>query len=126
MAVSSRTSFRDRNAGTSTLNVMSIDGTESRELHRLTGSASHGINTMWTPDSRSLLFATVEGDKRDRYMIKVDSGTLRPLDPSFPVLQAKLDPEGRRAVYHSGGNAFELWTLENFLPRPAATTSTKR
>ena len=27
---------RDRNAGTSTLNVMSIDGAESRELHRLT------------------------------------------------------------------------------------------
>ena len=115
---------RDRNAGTSTLNVMSIDGAESRELHRLTGAASHG-NKMWTPDSRSLLFATVDGGKRGGYRINVDNGTLRPLDPSFP-LQAKLDPEGRRVVYHSGGNAFELWTLENFLPRPAATTSTKR
>ena len=67
---------------------------------------------MWTPDSRSLLFATVEGDKRDRCMIS-GQRDLRPLDPSFP-LQAKLDPEGRRVVYHSGGNAFELWTLENF------------
>ncbi len=71
---------------------------------------------MWTPDSRSLLFATADGGKRGRYRINVDNGTLRPLDPSFP-LQAKLDPEGRRVVYHSGGNAFELWTLENFLPR---------
>lgn len=38
--------------------------------------------------------------------------------------QIRIHPDGSRTIYETGENAFEIWTLENFLT--VGTTATKR
>jgi hypothetical protein len=73
----------------------------------------------WMPDGQRLV-ARVD---RTLVVVGLDDGFRReiplPAEPFGPFF--KVHPDGRRVAYSGGTTAaYELWTLDNFLPGPAA------
>jgi TolB protein len=82
--------------------------------------------SLWTPDGRSILFTRIDSGKPSLWVISASGGSPRPINLELGQTQAlKIHPDGKRVAYNTGRNALELWRLDNFLPRPA-TTSTRR
>ena len=105
----------------SSLSVQSPDGV-AHELFSL-----HGSNTIlfqaWAADGGDLIYSSqtaaapvprlwrisaLGGPPREM-MIQLDT----PLNADFVA----VSPDGRRIAYTAGRTAFEIWTMEGFLPR---------
>jgi Tol biopolymer transport system component len=117
---------QDRATRTSTVKIMALEDGTSREVGRLSGAGTVNNATVWTPDSQCLLFGQRETDGRPMlYVVSRGGGAPKKIDIGVDIMMLRFHPDGRRIVYNTGVNALEIWTLENFLP-PAAATSTRR
>jgi Tol biopolymer transport system component len=115
---------QDRAARTSIVTIMALENGTSTEVARLSGTGVVSNATVWTPDGQFLLFGQRENDRPMLYVVPKNGGAPKKLDIGVNALMLRFHPDGRRIVYNTGVNTFELWTLENFLP--AAATSTRR
>jgi Tol biopolymer transport system component len=116
---------QDRAARTSSVNIMALADGTANEVARLSGAGVVSNATVWTPDGQFLLFGQRENDRPMLYVVPRAGGAPKKLDIGVEAVMLRFHPDGRRIVYNTGVNAFEIWTLENFLP-PAAATSTRR
>ena len=96
-----------------------ISGGEPRELLRLPVS---GRFTVWTPDSRSILFtqdSSVNGEAgSEAWMIPATGGQARKIDFGVTGLRGmRIQPGGNKVAFFKPGiNTDEVWVMENFLP----------
>jgi Tol biopolymer transport system component len=116
----------DREKRTSSVMMLPLSGGTPTEVARIPGAVRNF--TQWAVDDRHILFESAIDLKTALWSIST-TGSAAPrriavgdLDNSSIV---RIHPDGRQIAYGTGSNVFEVWTLENFLPRPAAT-STRR
>ncbi len=112
--------FRTGDAEVSAVMVVPVTGGKPHVVVQAERPMSFGHLAEWLPDGR-LLVARWKDRKFDRLIgvsLKGDStvdlpAALEPLGSFF-----RVHPDGRRVAFSSGANAFEIWTLDNFLPSP--------
>jgi len=109
--------------------LLAVDGGGETSPKRLKLEPDQpGLNIFrlaWAKDGRSLLYTVPRsaGDEIDHYElwnVPVDGGVARKIE--FPrgelVNSFSFHPASRRLVYASSpGESFEIWALENFLPK---------
>ena len=115
----------DRASKTVTVNRMPIEGGAPQVIARLSGG-TRNIST-WSPDGRTIVFATADdNDKAWLWSVAATGGTPQKLgleDFRNVAMNVRIHPDGKHLAYETGGNAFEIWTLENFLPSRVPTSS---
>jgi len=85
-------------------------GRESRPIQ--------GVN--WSPDGRHLLYMAREGDAARLWRVPAAGGEPERLDlvlegpPNRPPL---FSPDGRRIAFEAGESSWEIWVMQNFLPK---------
>ena len=115
---------QDRASKTAALNVVAFNGGTPRELVRVSGVTNLNNFTVWTPDGGQIIFEQTKDGENSSWIVPVNGGVTRQLDPTFPTSrQIRIHPDGRRIVYDTGNNVFEVWVLERFLRPLAAGTS---
>lgn len=107
------------------LEVMPMDGGESRELFRAAPWNSAGNGMAWTPDQRHLLFVKREGARGTPevlWHVPATGGVAEKTGMAgASILTPRLHPDGRRIAFESVADAAkEIWVLENFLPKATA------
>ena len=103
--------FRGKNR---TLNLAPVGGGELRELFRLESCRL----LCWTPDSRYVLCRNEEGQV---WRISASGGEARKLAiPVKGLRELRVHPDGKRVAMWTQEPGFEIWVLENFLPKMAA------
>jgi Tol biopolymer transport system component len=81
---------------------------------------------VWTPDGNQILFGkgTVVPGKRPHievWRVPVRGGKTESTDLAMPRLRdLSIHPDGRRLAFAAGRNEFEVWVMENFLPKNGA------
>jgi Tol biopolymer transport system component len=119
------------------LHLMPTMGGEPRQLLRLPPSERfpYGIGPAWTPDGRYIIVAKgrnlyqddPEADTRqlfELWRIPVEGGEVQKL--GFAMKEAhelSIHPDGRQIAFTRPGalRLFEVWAMENFLPKIKAT-----
>jgi WD40 repeat protein len=108
--------------------VIPAAGGESRELFRSSHWTDETLynSLAWTPDQKFLVFAQgngVSGGTKALWKVPVAGGQAQPVGISLPaeIKSLQIDPDGKR-IFFSGTekSPYEVWTLENFLPKPAS------
>ena len=101
--------------------LVPVMGGEATQVFRAKdfGSLSNYVN--WTPDGQSVVvpIRTTNGAFQP-LLVPVFGGTPRTIDLEIGQLGLKVHPDGRQVAFTVGRAMFELWTLENFLPRSSA------
>lgn len=126
-------SAQDR-ANSVTLQVMSIDGGQPRQLLRV--SAPEEMRApVWSPDGKFLVFFKLDSRDPDRpvevWSLPVEGGTPRRIDlggqvPATPVNDADLNksvrihPDGQRIAIETMDPRAEVWMIENLLGQVVA------
>jgi Tol biopolymer transport system component len=112
---------RDRQL--STVVTQPAEGGEAKEIARIPAPLDVLNVTLWTPDGQRILFARGSS----LWVVPSTGGTPRKLDvelgSAFAANSLRLHPDGRTVAFTAGETAGEVWTLENFLSAPAATSS---
>jgi Tol biopolymer transport system component len=118
------------------LEVMPAAGGESRSLFRAAPwiDATRYAGVAWTPDGRTLLFVRREsetaGQPQVLWRIPAAGGTPAKIGiagGSVSIRSQSIHPSGRRIAFAAGADIpKEVWVLENFLPPPTSSTSTRR
>ena len=115
----------DRASKTVTVNRMPIEGGAPQVIARLSGG-TRNMST-WSPDGGTIVFATIDdNDKAWLWSVAATGGTPQKLaldDFKNVARNVRIHPDGKHLAYETGNNAFEIWTLENFLPSRATTSS---
>lgn len=107
--------------GAASLEVQSPDGVR-RTLVTMQGRRGI-LFQAWTPDGRDLIYSSrSEAAPVPRlWRIPAIGGTpqdmLIPLDTPYNLNFVALAPGGRRVAFTAGRSAFEIWSMEGFLPR---------
>ena len=103
---------------------------EDVDVHEVTRATDGAVLTTlleWTPDGERLLFGRLEEKKTSAWMVAA-SGTGTPVRLQLDLLDktqsayrsVQLHPDNRRVLLLSGApEVWEVWTLENFLPKGA-------
>jgi Tol biopolymer transport system component len=109
--------------------ISAVDGSESREIFRLTTGELDVIPMPWTPTSDAVivrkyaepLSRTTRGG--ELWLISLDGSAPRKLDIDLSAAvpgqlgKIRLSPDGRQLAYVVGKSyQTETWVLENFLP----------
>ena len=116
--------YRTGDGKSNGIEVVPIAGGEPKAIVRATLPNSVGHFVDWLPDSRRLLLPTRENGRSIMVVVPMDGGSSVELKlPAGATAPLRVHPDGRRLSYVSGDSAFEVWTLENFLP---AATSTRK
>jgi len=111
----------DKNRGTSgVLLIIPIEGGQPRELLRVSAPESLGNFVSWLPDGRSLLFRKGPGDARETFRISVEGGAPTKYGAEWAVGPPSIRSDGRQVAFMTGQLKFEIWVLENFLPKSVA------
>jgi Tol biopolymer transport system component len=114
--------------GEGAVGVIPAAGGESRELFRSSHWTDETLynSLAWTPDQKFLVFAQgngVAGGTKALWKVPVAGGQAQPVGISLPgeIKSPHIDPDGKR-IFFSGieKSPYEVWTLENFLPKPAS------
>jgi Tol biopolymer transport system component len=118
----------DTGRKTSSLTVMPVTGGDARVVY--TANSEHGLPNFltWTPDGRRLVFAgkiDATANESTLWSIPVSGGSPTKLELTIQnvanLWNPSIHPDGRRIAFSAGEEQWELWALENFLPRlPAA------
>ena len=79
------------------------------------------LTLTWAKDGESVLY-TLRGNELWRVSIRTGEKSLVATYPSENSMRlGRLSPDGRQKVRpFGGGNTYEVWGLENFLPKPTA------
>ena len=106
--------------------IVPIEGGQPRELLRLQAPQAFAFGlTVWTPDSRSILFGknlSSTGQETELWLAPLDGGQLHKIDLNLkPVMQWRFSPKGNEVAFGAGDFNVELWVLENFLPTHSAS-----
>ena len=126
---------RDLSANASTLALFPVDGSEPRELLRLTEPETFPTNARalaWTSDGQAVVVAKITGVRTELWLVPISSGQPRKLNvdvgswslgdtTSQPPAGFSLSRDGRRIAFLTGKSANEVWALENFLPAPRSS-----
>jgi len=107
------------------LNVMSVEGGETRELVRVDGDKEVPFwgTASWTPDGRYIVFFKgVKGKEGQWQLWRVAAEGGEPQTMGLNVTgqlvgSLQLNPDGRRIVIDDVGVNLEVWVMENFLPK---------
>lgn len=121
--------LHDRERQRSTVVTQPVEGGEAKEIARIPAPLDTLNVTLWTPDGQRIVFARGQNGNASLWVVPSTGGTPRKLDvelgSAFAAGTLRLHPDGRTVAFTAGETAAELWTLENFLPAPAVT-STRR
>ena len=110
--------------------VAPATGGEPREVARFSGNSiareiNEGLGLAWSPDQRHLFFVRPEGDTGDGskavWRVALAGGEAENIGISMNRIRAlRIHPDGRRIAFDSVVDPrYEVWALENFLPKPA-------
>ncbi|MHB1193400.1 MAG: tetratricopeptide repeat protein [Longimicrobiales bacterium] len=113
----------------STLQVVSSDGGEIRELFqapREPDGAYVGLGLAWSTDSRHVFFVLQGGGKARLMRVAATGGPAQETGVVMDgmITQLRALPDGRRLSFTAGGQAVEVWIMENFLPKTEAPAGT--
>jgi len=117
----------DSDAKSNVLKVVDIATLKAHEVTRATDGAVLKTLVEWTPDGEHLLFGRLEEKKTSAWMVAA-SGTGTPVRLQLDLLDktqsayrsVQVHPDNRRVLLLSGApEVWEVWTLENFLPKGA-------
>jgi Tol biopolymer transport system component len=118
-----RIAFVERDGTVDTLNVMSSEGSDIRELVRVESPHALGGLVEWTPDGQRIVFIRGAGTGpagRSLWSIRSAGGNLVALDldvASATPASLRIHPDGRQVAFDSPGPVTgEIWALESFLP----------
>ena len=92
--------------------------------------ATPGTGLAWTPDGRCVLMADYDrtSKKSGIRRVSVADGTFVSTGVAFDGMfdGLSISPDSRQLAVGGGVSKNEAWVLENFLPKPAAGTASKR
>mgnify|MGYP001595374024 CR=1 FL=1 len=116
----------EKEARSSVLKVLPMDGGEARELVRAQEpEAIFGDSLSWSSDSRFIVFgrsrATGEEPKTQLLAIPSGGGEPHPLGLAMDsVRDVSFHPDGHRLAFatSAGQDKVEVWVMENFMPAP--------
>jgi Tol biopolymer transport system component len=99
-------------------------GGEAREVARLPSPQWFTSAPAWTPDGKSLVVATGEGDRPTAatFLVAHTDGSapaLATLSVGGPVTGVRVHPDGRHVLFIAGKSAFEMWRLDSLPLRPS-------
>jgi len=109
------------------LSVMPASGGELRRVIRPGGGGASSWELVWTPDQRHLLFMSRENEggvdhEKKLFRVPVGGGVREEIGLTGNINFLAPHPGGRRLTYRNyDDRPFELWALENFLPKPGAS-----
>lgn len=115
----------DRERHTNVLLTMPLAGGAPTEIARLSGTSQQ---TEWVPGGSHILFTVLDGATTQLWAVSTKASSaprklpIRDIGTGSPI---RVHPDGRQIAYSTGSNAFEIWSLENFL-QSAVATSTRR
>jgi Tol biopolymer transport system component len=103
--------------------ILRLDGGEPRELVSDPGIDWH-MGLAWVPDGSGLLYGKIVRRPSDSmgevWHVSATDGSIRKtaLTVEEGPVDLKLHPDGRRVVFSAGSpDAWEVWVMENLLPR---------
>ena len=112
---------------TSSLTLMPVAGGDARVIYTATSDSGLPNFLTWTPDGRRLVFAgkiNATANESTVWSIPVSGGSPTKLELTIRnvanLWNPSIHPDGRRIAFSAGEEQWELWALENFLPRVAA------
>jgi Tol biopolymer transport system component len=107
----------DQATQSSAVLTVSLPGGIVREVARVP-TDSFPNRPSWTPDSRSLLTARGAGDRRELWLLDVETGRSRKLDVDISdwVAGFSLSPDGRSIAFLTGSDVPEIWAIEHAMP----------
>ena len=117
----------DSDAKSNVLKVLDIATLKAHEVTHATDGAAFTNLVEWTPDGERLLFGRLEEKKTSAWIVAA-SGKGTPVRLQLDVLggnrspyrSVQIHPDNRRVLLVSGApEVWEVWTLENFLPKGA-------
>jgi dipeptidyl aminopeptidase/acylaminoacyl peptidase len=87
----------EKGTSNSEIYVMNVDGTN---IHKMTDDPASDTDPKWSPDGKSILFASTRKDGTQAWLIPVDGGEARQLT-SFAMGVENLDwvPDGKRIIF---------------------------
>ena len=99
----------------STLNIVSLNGGEPREIFRGSLAPSRYYYLSWTRDGRFIIVRA----RGTLWRVPAQGGTALKLDLSIPKMEFfALHPDNSHfAITVNEGSKSELWVMENFLPK---------
>ncbi len=114
-------SSNDKKAQTSTLKIISVKGSEPRELVIINIQEAFAFQPCaWTPDGRYILFGkggSMGNQQVELWRISVDGGKPQKLGLSMARMRhIRVHPDGKRIAFFAGQYKAEVWVMENFLP----------
>lgn len=115
--------YRTGDKTSSSIMVVPMDGGAPRSILTVTRPAGLAHSVEWLPDGRRLIARRFDNGKTTLLVIRLDGGA--PVEFTLPAEVVgfffRVHPDGRRIAYSAGDQAFEIWTLENFLPGQPTT-----
>ncbi len=108
------------------IKALSVDGGEPRNVAELKNQC-HALN--WTPDGKSLLYYCVsetesKTEKKSEkvaelWKVSIDGGQPQRILTSteYGFQELRIHPDGKRIVFTSDDPGYEIWAMENFLPK---------
>ena len=122
----------------STLKVMAASGGEPREIYRAPESRELR-SVAWSADGRYVLFALnrLTSDARGHINTYLDSEPMMrvPVNggpaeemgaTADDIRDIRASPDGTRLLFTAGQNAWDVWAMENFLPRRSRTPAVSK
>ncbi len=107
-------SIREGEAGTPfVLKIMSMETGESRTLVE-----DGGLFPVWSSDGRDVFFTRLN----EFWRVSASGSEPRKiLEWKEMIMAPRINPNGQRIAFHSGGYVSEMWVMENFLPKETVT-----
>jgi Tol biopolymer transport system component len=97
------------------LRVMPAGGGAARELFRLAGGGSTGVE--WTPDGRHLILTASGEGNPEIWRVSLEGGqALKMAIPPDWQGSLRVHPDGHRIAFAAGQSRSEVWVMEKFLP----------
>lgn len=109
------------------LRVVPVEGGEVRELFKREKMTAIGASDFqWTPDGKYILTVQAatpttqeSAQGHELWRISVSTGEAQPFGLAMKRMgNLALHPDGKRLAFTGGEQKFEVWVMENFLPKP--------
>jgi Tol biopolymer transport system component len=110
----------------STLQVVSSDGGGVRQLFQAPRDSEEtyiGMGLTWSADSRYIFFILQDGEKSRLMRVPATGGPPQEtgLVMDGMISQLSAHPDGQRFSITAGSQMWEVWIMENFLPKAETT-----
>ena len=109
----------DKNQKAYVLQMLPVTGGEPRTVAKIPGADCSAIT--WSPDGKFILYSVINKEK-ERELLKVSPEGGQPQRITGPVSnntfsEMRIHPDGSRIAFSSEDMRYEIWVMENFLPK---------